>query len=322
MESKQLKIKYKDCQPYKLLSGLYPVFNDSLRRMGIQDDVQLILNVNADYRHLHIYTDAERLKQVISNLVNNAIKFTDTGFIEYGFKLWDRDQLKFFVRDSGIGIPEKMKDKIFDRFYQLEEHQQKNHGGAGLGLAICKNIINLLGGTIWMESDVEEGSCFYFQIPIRDVPEKLKSISQIKNDISKPNWSNKRIIVAEDDHINFVYIQEVLSRCGAKVIHAKNGTEAIDLAELGNRIDLILMDIKMPEIDGLEASRYISKARPEVPIIALTAFAMEGDKSKCLRAGCIDYISKPIKKKELYTIVDKYIHIERANPSRDAVKIK
>jgi CheY-like chemotaxis protein len=293
-----------------------------MRRIGIQDDVQLILNVNADYKHLHLFTDGERLKQVISNLINNAIKFTDKGYIEYGFKLIGKDQLLFFIRDSGIGIPENMKDKIFDRFYQLEEHQQKNHGGAGLGLAICKNIISLLGGTIWIESDVNEGSCFYFQIPIREVPDELKASTHVKKGNSQPNWSNKRILVAEDDQINFIYINEVLTRCGAQVIHAKNGIEAIDMSELENKIDLILMDIKMPEIDGFEASRYISKARPEVPIIALTAFAMEGDKPKCLKAGCADYISKPIEKKELYTIVDKYIHIGRANSSRDAVKIK
>jgi two-component system, chemotaxis family, CheB/CheR fusion protein len=282
----------------------------------------LILNVNADYKHLHLFTDSERLKQVISNLINNAVKFTDEGFIEYGFNLIGKDQLLFFVRDSGMGIPETMRDKIFDRFYQLEEHQQKNHGGAGLGLAICKNIISLLGGSIWLESQVNEGSCFYFQIPIREVPNDLKASSVENNGKFKPDWKNKRIVVAEDDQINFVYIQEVLIRCGAQVIHAKNGMEAIDIVEIENKIDLILMDIKMPEIDGLEASRYISKARPEVPIIALTAFAMEDDKPKCLKAGCVDYISKPVEKEELYTIIDKYIHIQRANPSLDAVKMK
>ncbi len=318
MESKQIKIKYKDCQPYKLLSGLYPIFQESFRRHGINNDVNLMLTVKPEDRRIHLFTDEERLKQVISNLMNNAIKFTDHGFIEYGFKQSDEDQLLFFVRDSGMGIPEAMNDKIFDRFYQMEEHQQKNHGGAGLGLAICRNIVTLFEGRIWFESTVNTGSCFYFQLPYRVVPEEIAANAFLseKNGNSAPDWSSKRIIVAEDDQINFVYIQEVLSQCGAHVIHAKNGIEAIEIAELENKVDMILMDIKMPMVDGLEASKYISQIRSEIPIVALTAFAMEDDKPRCLKAGCVDYLSKPIDKKELYAIIDKYIHFKEAIPQK------
>lgn len=324
MESNQLKIKYKDCQPYKILSGLYPVFQESFRRNGIQNDVKLILNVNLNDKALHFFSDGERLKQVVSNLMNNAIKFTERGFIEYGFKCIDNNQLLFHVRDSGSGIPEKLREKIFNRFYQVEIHQQKNIGGAGLGLSICRSIVELLNGKLWLESEENKGSCFYFQIPMLEIPANWEmNLSPSGSETSKkPDWNNKRILVAEDDPINFVYIKEVLTGCGARVLHAKNGIEVIDMAETENKIDLILMDIKMPEIDGLEASRYISKVKPEIPIVALTAFAMEGDKHKCLKAGCTDYISKPIENDQLYEIIEKYIHIDRIKSFRNIAKFK
>ena len=310
MESRQIKINYKECHPFRMMNSLYPEYQEALRRAGKENEIQLILSVTRQDRAFHFFTDYERLRQVISNLMSNAIKFTTRGYIEYGFKQIRNDQILFFVRDSGPGIPDDQKIKVFDRFYQGGGHQNKFSRGTGLGLAICKHIIQLLGGSIWVESFTDEGSCFYFQIPLTEASLNDGKEVLSSNDVghSYPDWNDKHILVAEDDEINFLYIQEILKRCGAKVKMAKNGIEAINIVEIEPQIDLVLMDIKMPEIDGLEAARCIRKISPGIPIIALTAFAMEGDRSMCLESGCIDYIAKPIEKVKLLKIMDRYIH--------------
>jgi CheY-like chemotaxis protein len=203
-----------------------------------------------------------------------------------------------------------MKDKIFDRFFQVEEHQKLNMGGAGLGLAISKNIINLMGGTIHVESKVGEGSNFYFDLPFREVPKHIADSvdsALIQNKNGYPYWPDKVILIAEDDEINFVYLREILSKTGVTILHARTGLKAIDIAETHEKIDLILMDIKMPEVDGIEATKYISTIKPQIPIVAQTAYALYGDQAKCINAGCCAYITKPVEMGKLLQVVGKYV---------------
>lgn len=309
MESKQLKIKYKACKPFETLNDLYVLFNETLRRYGIHKDIELILKVEETDQDVLLFTDTERLKQVLSNLLNNAIKFTTRGYIEFGYKLINETSVFFFVRDTGEGIPEEMKSRIFDRFVQLEHHSDKNHRGAGLGLAICKNIINLMGGEIWVESIENKGSEFYFLIPRRNVPKEYlrEKLAGKTENIQESELKNRSILIAEDDEINFIYLKEILKNYEVNILHSKNGLETIDIAESTDHIDIILMDIKMPLVDGIEAANYISQIRPEIPIIAQTAFAMNGDEKKCLEAGCCAYITKPVDPQKLLKTILKFI---------------
>jgi signal transduction histidine kinase/CheY-like chemotaxis protein len=319
IESKQFKIKFKECRPYTIITDLQIVFHEVLKRYGIQDTVELLIKVDEPDKDIVFYSDGERLKQVLNNLLNNAAKFTDNGFIEFGYKIIDHSNIFFFVRDSGPGIPDSMKDKIFERFTQLETQKIKDHRGAGLGLAICKNIVNLLGGEIWVESTPGKGSDFLFQLPMREVPANIERDSDkvpAQKILARRDWIERKILIAEDDESNFLYLSETLRSTGAKIIRAKNGLEAINIAESEERIDCILMDIKMPEISGLEATKYIVRVRPEIPIIAQTAFALDGDKEKCMSAGCCAYITKPIEAEKLFNLMDKFF------TTKNKVKIK
>lgn len=310
MESKQLKIKIKPCKPYDIILDLQAMFHEVLKRYGKESAVELIVNIKESEKELVIDTDRERLKQVLSNLVNNAAKFTDKGFIEFGYKQTDQSGLLFFVRDSGLGIPSHMKEIIFDRFTQVEMNNRKDFRGAGLGLAISKNIVNLLGGNIWVESEPNKGSEFYFILPVLktlDIADKKIDVLANSGIHPKIDWSGKTLLIAEDDEMNFLYLNEILRNTKVNIVRANNGLEAINIAESEEHIDCILMDIKMPEINGIEATKYIKGIRPDIPIIAQTAFALDGDKEKCLKAGCNAYITKPVRKEPLFMYLEKYL---------------
>ncbi len=312
LETKQLKITDKSCKPYELLSDLHKLYKGVLSRRT-NYDVDLILNVEQDEKSATIVTDTERLKQVLSNLLSNALKFTEEGFIEFGYKLAQEDRIYFYVKDTGIGIPEKMQERIFERFTQIDDTYSKNPGGTGLGLTICKNIVQLLGGDIWVMSSVGEGSNFYFYLPLKKELEIEHQQDIPKNLLKKQihyNWKDCTVLIAEDEATNYLYLKEILKRTGIKILWAKTGLDAINLTESVEDINLILMDIKMPELNGLEAAKYILKVRPGLPIIAQTAFAMEDDKELCLRIGFKEYLTKPINKGKLLQILNKYLRIK------------
>jgi PAS domain S-box-containing protein len=248
-----------------------------------------------------IKSDKTKLIEIITNLLENAFKFTHNGEINFSYRLKDQ-YLEFVVKDSGIGIPENMYELIFDRFCQVESTLAREYGGTGLGLSISKGYIELLGGKIWVESVQGKGSSFYFTIPY---------ISSEKNKLVVPNISamdfnrSKTILVAEDEELNFLFLEEVLKR-NFKIIHAINGKEAINICQT-NEVDLVLMDLKMPIMDGFEATKQIREVLPNLPIIAQTAYTNNFDKEKAINSGCNDFISKPYNKKELERIIFQFM---------------
>lgn len=311
IESKQLRIVPMDTNLYTLIKDLRLLYSESLKRNG-KENVRLVEFVLEEEKELILRTDAKRLKQILSNLINNAVKFTDEGIIEFGYKVNEDKLVYFFVKDSGIGIPYKLQRKIFDRFVQVEESITKNKTGTGLGLAISKNLVNLLGGKIWVSSKPGLGSNFIFYIPYaKPNQKKIKDESEIyakKTDENNP-LKGITVLVAEDEDINFYYLRELFKELEVSVIRARNGLEVVNFVEQNNSIDIILMDIKMPVMNGIQATRYIKNIKPELPIIAITAFAMDNDRETCLEAGCVDYISKPIKREKLLNTVQNAIKV-------------
>lgn len=303
IESGQLKISKSEFNVIESMDEIYDVFRS--HKKIISNDIQLILN-NPEVKNLTIYSDPARFRQILVNLINNAIKFTDSGFIEVGFNV-EKKELTFYVKDSGIGIPLFEFENIFQRFRQVIETKNRLNEGNGLGLSISKALVELLGGKIWLESTLNEGSVFYFTIPVKAettlIPKQLVS----QNLFGKPELKNKKILVVEDDEINFLFIQSIIKDWGTIIIWAKDGMEAVNITK-NEKIDLILMDMKLPVMSGYEATREIRLMYPDIPIIAQTAYAMGGDKDKVLAAGCNDYITKPIKVNDLIFKMNTYFN--------------
>jgi len=240
--------------------------------------------------------------------MNNAVKFTEKGNIDFGYTIL-KGELEFFVKDTGIGIGKESVDSIFKRFIKEDRGPTKITEGSGLGLSIARGMSEVIDGKIRLESEVGVGSSFFLTIPLKEAVEASFSATPEK-EFSKV-IDGPLILVAEDDETNFFYLNALLSReIGSKVLYASNGREAIELFKANPGINLILMDIKMPEIDGLEATRQIKLLKKDVPIIAITAYAMSGDEDKVLAAGCDSYLSKPISRKRLLEKMAEFIKIQ------------
>jgi signal transduction histidine kinase/CheY-like chemotaxis protein len=259
----------------------------------------------------HISTDNVKLKQIIVNLVTNAIKFTDEGFVAFGYEVDETNkQIKFTVKDTGFGIDEESHNHIFDRFRRVGGEKSAKAGGLGLGLAISKAYVEMLGGSIELESKIGKGSVFSFTIPLVYDKIEMISVQSIKN---KPNIQGEEkgtILIAEDDNINFLLFQKIMKDQNYKIIRAENGQEAVNICINNPDIDLVLMDIKMPVMDGFEAFEKIQPIRPNLPIIAQTAFSSNEDKDRILKEGFTDYITKPINREQLFDIIDSILKKE------------
>lgn len=252
-------------------------------------------------RESTILTDKCRLHQVLRHLLNNAFKFTHEGNVKFGYELKDIS-LRFYVSDTGIGIAPEYQKKVFERFRQEDLEMTRQYGGTGLGLSISQKLVKLLGGEIWVESQKGKGSVFYFTIPYNPVY-KNKHESTITNENVSDLFT---ILIAEDEEVNHLYLQEILSGRGVHLIHARDGKETLEMIQKKSDIDLVLMDIKMPIVNGHDATREIKKIRPNLPIIAQTACAMSEDREKALEAGCDDYLAKPVAEADLIKVIDRY----------------
>lgn len=306
IEAGQLVIEEVTFSLRQILDTKEAVFNAMIARNG--SSVKLIKNISDDIAD-QIYGDTTRLQQVLFNLLNNAIKFTSEGSIEFGVNMVDKETLEFYVKDSGIGVQKKDHTKIFEMFGQADASNTRLHGGSGLGLTISKKLVELMGGKIRLESEPGKGSTFYFTLPYRKV-----SISgqDLKKFLVNEEVKKDCLLLVEDNIINLRLTKLILEKSGFKVIPASNGQIAVDLYKNQKEIKLILMDIQMPVLDGLSATQAIrayesASGLMRTPIIALTAHAMKGDKEKCLDAGCDNYLSKPIMMEDLVDTIKKYI---------------
>jgi PAS domain S-box-containing protein len=306
IEAGEVSIKQINCDVHKVMKELHSFFEkERLRRK--KNGIDLILNIPESRKELVILTDQNRFRQIFSNLLSNAMKFTKEGKIEFGYSI-ENNTATFYVSDSGIGIPEDKHRIIFERFRQGELNYSKKSEGTGLGLSISQNLVELLGGTIMVDSKKGKGSVFRFTLPLiqTDNPQN-EYIKKLPN-MNVHNWKGKVILIVEDNELNSRLLQRMMEPTGAEIIIARDGKPAIEACISNEAIDIVLMDIQMPEMDGYEATRKIKSLRPEIPVIAQTAYAMAEEREKIISAGCDDYLSKPIRQKDLLMMLSKYLN--------------
>jgi CheY-like chemotaxis protein len=304
IESGQLPINNEECDLSELFSELTVLFNEQQKNKGKQQ-INFNLQALCESAENTIITDKVKLKQIFINLISNAFKFTTTGKIEGGCKYDVNHNLIFYVSDTGIGIPPDKQDIIFERFTQLRQNKNFVYSGTGLGLSIVKGLVGLLGGKIWLESEPDKGTTFYFSIPFKISKSTLHK-HVIVEETQEYDFSGKTILVVEDDLYNAAFIEEILLITGLKVILAEYGHDAVQIST-AQTPDLVLMDIRLPDMEGHEAIRQIKQIKPDLKIIAQTAYAAHNDRQKAIDAGCIDYISKPLKRNELLAIIKKHL---------------
>jgi PAS domain S-box-containing protein len=302
LETNQIKPKKEKCYINSIIDKLQ---NDVQSKLSILEKDHLEIKVskgNFDPLFM-IYSDPERIYQIITHLLNNALKFTDNGYIEFGYSNMANNKIAFYVKDTGIGIPSDQQEIIFRKFGKSGNINTNKNRGTGLGLTLSKKLVELLNGEIKVESSEGLGSTFTFFIPI----EKEQKISITKPSVfGEINWSSKTILVAEDTESNYFFIEAFLERTKVNLLWAKNGIEAIKMFE-ENSVNLILMDIMMPEKDGYDTTREMKLINPDIPIIAQTALALPDDEEKCYACGCDFVLIKPINSDDLIATIKRFI---------------
>ena len=304
IESGQLPINMEECNLNELFDELTIFYNEYKKRIDKQN-INFNMQCQCGTKNIVIITDKNKLKQIFNNLIINAFKFTNQGKIDGGCKMDKNNNIVFYVSDTGIGIPSDKYELIFNRFSQLNQTPNKAISGTGLGLSIVKGLINLLGGEITLESEPGKGSVFSFNIG-------YKKIDTIHNDlletegIKENYFYNQTILIVEDEYYNAEYLKEIFSDTQLTILYAENGNEATKIA-IEQDVDLVLMDIRLPDMNGYEATRQILSQKPHLKIIAQTAYASQNEKQNAINAGCIDYISKPTKQAALLNMVSKYL---------------
>lgn len=310
IEAGQLNISNREVGIDQLLEEIYLQFYN---KMNERNEKELVLSYKRppNIKDCRILADQPRLNQILCNLISNAIKFTPSGVVEFGYTIEkepDETFLRFYVRDTGIGISPEKQMVIFERFRQGDEGTTRPFEGTGLGLSIAKGIVDMMGGKIWVESLINQGSTFYFTIPYRPALKSTVLNNCTENQkMQGPLFAGRKILIVEDEAYNYIFLEKLLKNSGTKVYWAKDGYESVEIVKANPDIELVFMDIKLPGISGLEATRKIRKFNTNVVIIAQTAYAMDEDRQKCLVAGCNDYISKPIEIAKFYNLLSKYL---------------
>jgi CheY-like chemotaxis protein len=299
IEAGKINIQFFDLNIQKVIQDVYVLLEDKFKKKNVDFEIDVQCKKE-------ITSDPPRLRQILFNLVGNAIKFTEEGKVKVTVEK-QKDKYLFSVKDTGIGINEKDQDIIFDMFRQVEASSIRKYGGTGLGLAICKKLIEALNGQIWLESTPGRGSTFYFSIPINQSARKQNLDEQRKKQASKKKDDQINILFAEDDEINFQFIENIIkSNDNYSGNGFYNGKDLLDeFLKNKDDYDIILLDIAMPIMDGVETLLEIRKNDKNIPVIAITAFGMKNDENKYLQLGFSDYISKPLTLEEF----DEKIHV-------------
>ncbi|MBN1414306.1 MAG: GAF domain-containing protein, partial [Bacteroidales bacterium] len=286
IQANQLIILKKPVDVIEIMKELFTSFQLQVRHKGIE----LILEAGTLGENIFCSADPFRFKQVLSNLISNALKFTEKGFVKLGVTLQNQGFITFYVQDSGIGIPKEVGNSIFERFLKVETPITKLYRGVGLGLAICYNLVKAMGGNIWYESILGQGTTFYFTIPCNDIEyiaEPETKNKQGRHEI--PDLSDKQILIVEDEESNYLLLEFFLAKTNARLIWAKDGLDALENVKINSSIDLVLMDLKMPVMDGIEATKLIRQIKPDLLIVAQTAFAYKEEKVEFSKCGFNGY---------------------------------
>ncbi|MBU1719903.1 MAG: response regulator [Bacteroidetes bacterium] len=294
-------------EPVNLHNFLTDIYNNQKQILEDSKKNLLELHYNKPKDDITIRSDKFRLGQIFNNLISNAIRYSESGAIEFGFDIME-SHLQFYVKDTGVGLSETDQVNIFSRFYKAASNETLR--GIGLGLAIVKQLVEKMDGKIWVESEIENlpdgkkgGSTFYFSLPYQkaSIP-----VPEVQNKSNPVDIKGKLALVAEDDDGNFYLTKMLLEEMGINVLRAVNGLEAVEICKVNDNISFVLMDIKMPIMDGLEATTKIRESKKDLLIVALSAHVMDEAKITALNAGCNDYISKPVDREKLYTHILKY----------------
>ena len=316
IDALQIKPKYKGINLNKCIHELYETIKVTIPK---EKQIKFFVIECSHPIEKYLITDVVKLKQILVNLIANAIKFTDSGSISFGYEIDEIDgTVVFTVKDTGRGIDEKNLKAIFDRFLRVEDHFHAESNGLGLGLAISKAYIEMLGGSISVKSSFGNGSAFTFKMPL--VLDESERKSKTKTNASfERNSGNETILVAEDDNINFLLLKKILELRNYTIIRANNGQEAVDICAVNKDIDLVFMDVKMPVMNGLDAFAIIKKTNPDLIVIAQTAYSSAEDKEMILNLGFKNYITKPLKREKIFELLDEFF-IEN-NKNKHKIKV-
>lgn len=311
IEAGQFRIEAAKCSANKILYDNFYALK-SLQQKYEKENLKLITRQYRENENVLFVSDARRINQVLVNLMENALKYTFDGFIEVGYQLLrqeDGEYICFYVKDSGVGIASERKEIIFDRFRQASENYMNTQSGSGLGLAISRYIAHLMGGDLRVESAIGKGSAFYFMLPFTRTkaefvqPQPQEPPRGLLNNV----WPEKTLLIAEDEESNFILLEIMLQKTKVKIHRAYNGKQAVDYVLGGNNVDLVLMDVRMPVMNGFQATEHIKAFNPKLPVIVQTAFAMSGDRDTGMAAGCDEYLTKPIRASDLYRLMQKFL---------------
>lgn len=309
IETGQMKLFYSNFSLNNLMDNLYEELNATITQN--QKYIEISLEKFFNDEHDYIFVDKEKLRQVLRNILNNAEKFTRSGSIKFGYEQITENEILFFVRDTGIGLPKEKEKIVFERFRQIDDSNTREYGGMGLGLPIAKGIIELMGGRISIDSKLGESTEVCFTVPFISVDKELSEIKEIKKETSekKSDLVGKKVLIVEDDPESSLLLSEYLGFLNGEVFTAANGSDCLEFCKKNSAIDIIFMDIRLPDLNGLDVTREIKKIIPGAYIIAQTAYSSSDDRQKCFDAGCNDYISKPIDRKDFDQKIINYLKI-------------
>lgn len=303
IEAKELSTESTPCHLNKLINEILDFFKQEQIRKG-KTNILLTSQLGLSNQQAQIIIDPFRLRQILTNLMDNALKFTHKGQIQIGYYLQNDQMLQFYIKDTGIGIPEKKQKVIFNRFRQADDSHTREYGGTGLGLTISQRLTKIMGGTMWVESTPQKGSSFFFTIPYTYNPsEELETEKKLDSSLLK----GKRILLVDDHKPNLTILKEMLMITKMELFMARNGSEAIKINR-ENHMDLILLDLQMPVMNGYEVLKQIKKENPQIKIVAQTAYALAQEKEEILARGFDDYIAKPIIQKDLLEIITRILN--------------